>query len=170
MTTGSGYLRIFTLREHFNLSKKQLKDLKDICHLIVNVYTPSYLRIHYHPSAVEGPANILVIRDLLLSVANSNVKKVIDEAVKHIFIAHALTWFTPLNLGLSLLSDESKLTIQVVAKIRKQLTQESREVMLWQKNKKLSSFMSPDVAAATCLHHGSPTFWRACMNSNLSCE
>lgn len=170
VTTGSGYLRIFTLREHFKLTKKQLKDLKDICLFIVNVYTPSYLEVYYHPSAVEGPANILVIRDLLLSVAESSVKKVIEEAVKHIFIAHALTWFTPLNLGLSLLSETSKLTIQVVVKIRKQVSQESRKVMLWQKNKKLLAFMSPDVAAATCLHHGSPTFWRACMNSNLSCE
>ena len=30
--------------------------------------------------------------------------------------------------------------------------------------------MSPDVAAATCLHNGTTDFWRACMNSNMSCE
>ena len=29
--------------------------------------------------------------------------------------------------------------------------------------------MSPEVAAATCLHYGTKTFWQACMN-NMSCE
>ena len=113
---------------------------------------------------------MLTMRDLLLSVTDSAVKQVISEAVKHIFIAHAMTWFTPQNLGLCLLSESNTLTIQTVARIRKQLTKEARKKMLWQKPKKLSAFMTPDVAAATCLHHGSATFWRSCMNSNLSCE
>ena len=48
--------------------------------------------------------------------------------------------------------------------------QESQKKMLWQKHKKLSAFITPDVVAATCLHNGSVTFWRSCMNLNLSCE
>ena len=48
--------------------------------------------------------------------------------------------------------------------------QESQKKMLWQKHKTLSAFMTPDVVAATCRHNGSVTFWRSCMNLNLSCE
>ena len=42
--------------------------------------------------------------------------------------------------------------------------------MVMDEGKPLSSFMSPDVAAATCLHYGTKSFWQACMNNNMSCE
>ena len=78
--------------------------------------------LYYHPSAVEDPENMLKIRDLLLSVIDPHMKHFITEAIKHIFIAHAMTWFTPQNLGLSILSEANSLTIQTVVKIKKQLT------------------------------------------------
>ena len=101
---------------------------------------------------------------------HTDIKPIIDTAVKHIYLNHALTWFTPQNLGLTLLFEGTKLTVQSVVKIRRHLTQEERKDMLWQKSIGISSFMSPDVATATCLHNGTKEFWRACMNTNLSCE
>ena len=108
------------------MNKKQRTDLTRICQFIVNVYTPAYLWIYYHPSGVDEPYNILTMRDRLLSAMDSAVKQVISEAVKHIFIAHAITWFTPQNPGLYLLSESNTLTIQTVPIIRKQLTKEAR--------------------------------------------
>ena len=169
-TTGTGYLRILTHQSSFQLTEAQLKKLVIISTFVVNVFAPSWVIIYMHPSAVRGPENVLKIRDLLLSCPGNKCADGIVKSVKKCFLMHALTWFSPQNLGLSLLSDSNNMSKESIALVRTNITQNIRRQMLWTKSKSLSAFMSPDVAAATCLHHGSKAFWQACMNSNMSCE
>ena len=126
---------------------------------MVKVFTPSWIIVYLHPSAVAGPENILKIRDFLLKCPGKMCNDGIDKAVKKCFLNHALTWFTPQSLGLSVLSDDNDMTKEFISHARKVLNQDQREKMLWDKRKPLISFMSPDVASAICLRHGSKAFW-----------
>ena len=69
-----------------------------------------WITVYFHPSAVSGPENILIIRNLLLS-CDAVCKEGVEKAVKTCFLSHAVTWFTPQNLGLSLLSDSNSCSV-----------------------------------------------------------
>ena len=135
----------------------------------LGVFVPAWITVFFNPSAVSGPENILCISDFILSMDNT-IKEIIERLVKSCFLSHALTWFTPQNLGLSLLSAKNDLSLQYIARIRTQLSVDLRRNILWQKNKPLEAFITPDVAASPCLHTGSREFWISAMNNNMSCE
>ena len=86
--------------ESFNLSIQQKMILQTICQFVVGVFAPSWITVYLHPSAVSGPENILIIQNLLLS-CDAVCKEGVEKAVKTCFLSHAVTWFTPQNLGLA---------------------------------------------------------------------
>lgn len=57
------YFEIFGHGQHVNL--------KLICHFIVSVYTPAWLKVFYKPAIPEGPQIILDIRNNLLDAADA---------------------------------------------------------------------------------------------------
>ena len=98
MTTANGYLRlkVFSIAE---LNDEDLSSLNSIVKFIVNVYVPSFLTIFLHPSAVQGPKVVLMIRDFMRGCG--------EEALpaKECFISHATTWMYQKVAALALLDE-----------------------------------------------------------------
>ena len=80
MTSATGYFLIYTHKFVFSLSQKQTRCLNTVCRFAVGVFAPAWVTVFLKPSAVSGPENVLLIRDLLLSMDNT-CKKVIERSV-----------------------------------------------------------------------------------------
>ena len=87
MTRAIGYLRIlnFYLFE-LTMTNSQKAVLKSICQFILDVYAPMFFSIYTRLSAVEGPALVLLNRDLMKSTQPRIVKH-----TKSCFLKHAET-------------------------------------------------------------------------------
>lgn len=158
MTTANGYLRlkVFSIAE---LSDKELSSLNSIVKFIVNVYVPSFLTIFLHPSAVQGPKVVLMIRDFMRGCG--------EEALpaKECFISHAVTWMNPKVAALALLDEDGP----SINPQRLSVREPDVEHLLWT-NRPVKSFLNASSASSPCLTRGSTADWRAFKNNNMPCE
>ena len=102
MTKANGYLR--TLNFHLfelTMTNSQKAALKSICQFILNVYAPMYFSIYTRPSAVEGPALVLLNRDLMKSTQPQIVKHtyhvMLFEACKNLAVTKNRCFLLPLR-------------------------------------------------------------------------
>ena len=173
ITSATGYLRIYCsvsrTTEQINLQQKM--NLKLICEFIVAVYTPSWMDIFYRPSAPAGPQCVLNLRDRLLDAADFyDIPLGVIIRLKKIFIQHAKTWLCTENLALSIYSEESDLTLEVVKNRSIMVSQSDLCNRLWDKNCQLVDFLTSETQNAPCLTENDSDFWNRTMSTNISCE
>ena len=89
------YLRIFNFHL-FYLTKSQRAVLERICQFVLDVYAPMFFSIHTRPSAVEGPALVMLNRNLM-----KLFQPEIVEHTKSCFLKHATTWMSSRTVALT---------------------------------------------------------------------
>ena len=70
-----------------------------------NVYAPIFMRIHLQPSAVNGPGNIIFLRELLLCYQQYD-EELLSAAVQKCFLSHVASWLNVTNVALRVHSDD----------------------------------------------------------------
>lgn len=147
---------------------KRLYQIVQIVSYVINVYAPSFLRIHFNPRATEGPKNILYLRDLLL--AFRQVDSDLANVTKPHFLRHAVTWVGGPNLALNAYSDDAPFSLADLRSRAQRLPASVPvERMLWE-HKGIKAFYTEATKQARCLQAGTAEFWRSVDNHNRSCE
>ena len=113
ITTASGYLRLLL----FNIGSQQMstnqkRKLEKIVSYIVSVYVPSFVMIHLHPKACDGPFLTLFQRNLLL--AYREIQPDVADMVMKYYLDHAGQWLDPQNVALSVYSEVPPYPIEAV--------------------------------------------------------
>ena len=93
------------------MTNPQKAALKSICQFILDVYAPMFFSIYTQPSA-EGPALVLLNRDLMKSTQPQIVKH-----TKSCFLKHVETWLLPKTVALSCHSENPPVQIEDMSKI-----------------------------------------------------
>ena len=62
-----------------------------------------FLRIHLNPRVLEGPTNMLFLRDLLLDYREKD-EILLDQSLKKMFIKNFTSWMNPVNVALNVYS------------------------------------------------------------------
>ena len=123
------------------LNFNQIAILNNIVQFIVDVYVPSFFQIYLHPSALQGPANVLKMRTFMKACS-------VSQAAKKCFLDREEKWLNPTTAALGALHasiDESKIsTIK---------TPDTRALL--RSNQPLSAFLNVTSAASPCLTTGS---------------
>lgn len=159
MTKASGYLRLKVF-DIFELDCEQITTLNSIVKFIIDVYVPSFIKIYLKPSAVQGPQNVIDIRDLLRGARDRTPLK-----VKQLYIKHAKTWVTPRTLALCFHDEDGPNTNPD----RLPITEPNIEKLLWS-NKSINSFISRSCLFSPCLERGDCDDWRSFKNNNMPTE
>ena len=97
-TTANGYMRTLIFNPS-NLTATQKAKLQKIVSYIIYVYVPSFLMVHLHPKAPEGPFLCLFQRELLCSYFE--IEPNISEVAMKYFLSHASQWLSWKNVALS---------------------------------------------------------------------
>jgi len=127
-----------------------------IVQFIVDGYVPSFFQIYLHPSATQGPAVVLKMR---------NYKKAssISKPAKESFISHGTKWMKPKTAALGALN--ANIDVTRISGNKNPNT----KALLWS-NRPLSAFLDATSATSPCLTIGSKEDWDAFKNNNTSCE
>ena len=161
MTKANGYLRILSF-DAFSLDLAQTEALKSICKFIIDVYTPMFISIYSHPSAVEGPMLTILNRDLLLAS-----KEEVTEPAWPSFLRHGSLWVSPKTVALASLSDDPPILKDNVRKISTlPITSVMTKEMLIGR-KKLSSFYDITTQCSPCLNIADADVWRSFKNNQM---
>ena len=113
MTTANGYLRLALFAfdsPSLSLDVDQINRLRRIVSFVTSVYAPMFMRVHLKPRAVNGPGNMIFLRELLLCNQQYD-EELLSAAVKKCFLSHAASWLNPTNAALSVHSDDSPFPI-----------------------------------------------------------
>ena len=82
----------------------QLNDELSASWQMCNVNAPMFMRVHLKPRAVNGPGNMIFLRELLLCYQQYD-EELLSAAVKKCFLSHAASWLNPTNVALRVHSD-----------------------------------------------------------------
>lgn len=144
----------------YDLDVEQKTALTAIVNFIVNVYVPIFVQINLHPHVPDGPGIVLLSRDLMM-------KHGVPDRVKNIFLDHAVTWMSPVNVAVEVHKKDPSILLQDVKNIRK-LAVDTRK-LCWSK-KPIKHFFTVESACAPCISHGSTEFWQNVENHNRTSE
>ena len=167
LTTANGYLRLLLFGAS-NLDVEEKCKLYRLVSYTMSLYLPSFLMIHLNPKACEGSRLTLFQRNFLL------VYKVIGprlcDVVNRYFIQHALSWFSPHNVAMSMFSENPPFTKEALTSLSSLLEEVSVENLLLTATREtvLKHFFTVDSASAPCVLFGSNEFWK-CVDYHNRC-
>jgi hypothetical protein len=106
-------LKIFLFREQFDLTKRELYSLREICIFLVMLYVKVWFEA---PNPVEAPYNDFKFLEAL--VAYKSINKEVSEAAIKKFVGH-LWYLSPVMMGFSIF--DKNVPLDIKEKMRKSL-------------------------------------------------
>ena len=99
-----------------------------------------FIKVHLKPRAVNGPGNMVFLRELLLCYQQYD-EELLSAAVKKCFLSHAASWLNLPNVALRVSADDPSFPIAALQSSQQSLPlQVPTKDMLWDRKPVKSSF------------------------------
>ena len=121
-----------------------------------------FMRVHPKPRAVNGPGNMIFLRELLLCYQQYD-EELLSAAVKQRFLSHAASWLNLPNVALRVHSDDPPFPIAAQQSLPLQVPTKG---MLWDRKPVKSSFL----VESKNVVYAEQQFWKAIDSHNGSYE